>query len=104
MADSTHHNPSEKNTDKNVIPVEPSATADSDQAEGEGEGENKENGEKKNEAQQSVSMANYFVCAVRITLIPSLTFDQRILSYTSRKDRVVLAVGMISAVASGVVC
>lgn len=71
MADSTHHNLPEKNTDKNVIPVEPSATsvdergttpADSDQAEC--EGEKKDNGGKKNEAQQSVSMANYFVCSV----------------------------------------
>ncbi|PLB46602.1 lipid A export ATP-binding/permease protein msbA [Aspergillus steynii IBT 23096] len=94
MADSAQNTPPEKTGDQNAIPVQALTSGNSDHERGttpsesnQTEGDTQENGKKKDEPpQQSVSMANYF----------------RILSYTNKKDRMVLAVGVICAVASGV--
>ncbi|KAH8422518.1 ABC transporter ATP-binding protein [Aspergillus melleus] len=92
MTNSAQAEPLKCSSDNNGVPGEASASitldgqstnpTDSDQAE-----DRHDEAEKQNESpQQSVSLANYF----------------RILSYTNRRDRIVLAVGVLSSIGSGV--
>lgn len=58
------------------------------------------------ETEQTASFANYFVCGSTFHGWPylPLTCVQRVLSYTSAKDRIVLGIALICSIGSGVVC